>query len=388
MTKGAEPAPLTGADLRFMKRAIELAERGIGKTNPNPAVGCVIVRQGRVVGEGFHARAGLPHAEVVALASAGAQAQGATAYVSLEPCAPNSAKRTPPCAPRLVAAGIRRVVYGTRDQNPRVNGAGAKLMRSAGLGVMEAVSREATRLTQHFNGAMKTGRPFITLKSGMTLDGRIATVSGESQWITSPAQRAAARGLRRLFDGVLIGIETALKDDPILLPVPRAGRPFRRVVLDSRLRLPIGSRLVSSAAKDPLIVVCAGAPPLRRRALEERGVILLTTPGKLGRVSIPDALSGLFHLGVFSLMVEGGSEVHGSFVRERAFDEMVIFRAPLILGGRRSRSVVAGENPQHLSEAVRMKRSVAESCATLHYGLPNAAALDVEVYERKMLRKR
>ncbi|MEO8358844.1 MAG: bifunctional diaminohydroxyphosphoribosylaminopyrimidine deaminase/5-amino-6-(5-phosphoribosylamino)uracil reductase RibD [Vicinamibacteria bacterium] len=384
----AAPAPLVGADLRFMRRAIELAERGIGATNPNPAVGCVIVRQGRVVGEGFHARAGLPHAEVVALAAAKGLAQGATAYVSLEPCAPHPEKRTPPCAPRLEAAGIGRVVYGTRDLNPGVNGAGSKLMRSAGLEVLEALSEEAARLTQHFNGAMKAGRPFITLKSGMTLDGRIATSAGESRWITSPAQRAAARGLRHLFDGVLIGIETALSDDPILLPVPRAGRPFRRVVLDSRLRLPIGSRLVSSAAKDPLIVVCASAPPLRRQALEERGVILLTAPGKLGRVSIPDALSGLFHLGVLSLMVEGGSEIHGSFVREGTFDEMVIFRAPLILGGRGSRSVVGGENPRHLSDAVPMKRSIAATCATLHYGLPNATALDVEVYERKKLRKR
>jgi diaminohydroxyphosphoribosylaminopyrimidine deaminase/5-amino-6-(5-phosphoribosylamino)uracil reductase len=369
-------------DERFMRRAIGLAERGVGETNPNPPVGCVLVRNGRVVAEGFHARSGSPHAEAIALGRAGAMARGATAYVTLEPCAPHPAKRTPPCAPRLVDAGVTRVVFGVRDFNPKVSGAGARLLRSAGVEVVEGVgSEEARRLTQHFNTAMGNRRPFVTLKAGMTLDGRIATASGESQWITSKPQRAAARSMRRLFDGVLIGIETALLDDPALRPVPPTRRPYVRVVLDSRLRLPLDSRLVQAARRSPLIVVCARATVQKRRAIEALGACVMVAPGKGSRVSIPAALSALFARGIMSLLVEGGSEVMGSFVRERSFDELVIFRAPLVLGGRGSRAVVGGDNPVHLSEAVPMKRAMVRDSATLRYGLAGSSALEVEVYE-------
>lgn len=384
--KRTTPAP---ADERFMRRAIELAERGMGETNPNPPVGCVLVRNGRVVGEGFHSRAGSPHAEAKALDQAGGRAKGATAYVTLEPCAPHSAKRTPPCAPRLVAAGVKRVVFGVRDFNPSVRGAGARLLRAAGIDAVEGVgSAAAARLTAHFNTAMRNHRPFVSLKAGMTLDGCTATARGESKWITSRAQRAAARNLRRLFDGVLVGFETALQDDPMLLPEPRTARPHARVVLDSHLRLPLGSKLVRSARRHPVIVV--GAEPAaehRRRALEGRGVTVLEVAGRGGRVSVDAALSALFDRGLRSLLVEGGSEVLGSFVRERLFDEMVIFRAPMILGGRGSRPVVGGSNPAALAEAVPMKRALIEDSATLRYGLGDSLALEVEVYERRTERR-
>lgn len=371
------------ADIRFMRRALALAERGLGETNPNPAVGCVLVRGGKVMGEGFHARAGSAHAEAVALKAAGISARGATAYVTLEPCAPNPAKRTPPCAPRLIEAGVSRVVYGVKDFNPGVRGLGARLLRSAGIELAEGVcGDEAARLTRHFNVAMKRGRPFVTLKAGMTLDGRIATASGQSQWITSKAQRLAARRLRRLFDGVLVGFETALQDDPMLLPEPATKRPCARVVLDSHLRLPLSSRLVRSAGAHPLFVVGTLAGEARRAGLEAKGVTVLLVESRGGRVSLDAALRALFDRGLHSLMVEGGAEVHGSFVRERRFDEMVIFRAPLILGGRGSRAVVGGPNPRSLTEAVRLRRAVASSSATLHYGLAGAEGLDVEVYER------
>ncbi len=372
------------ADLRFMRRALALAERGLGETHPNPAVGCVLVRGGKVVGEGFHARAGSAHAEAVALKAAGIKARGATAYVTLEPCAPNPGKRTPPCAPRLIEAGVSRVVYGVRDFNPGVRGQGVRLLRAAGLEVLGGVcADEAARLTQHFNVAMKRGWPFVTLKAGMTLDGRIATASGESQWITSKPQRQASRRLRRLFDGVLVGFETALLDDPMLLPEPATKRPYTRVVLDSHLRLPLSSRLVKTALAHPLIVVGTSEGEVRRRGLEARGVSVLLVGSRGGRVSLDAALSALFDRGLRSLMVEGGAEVHGSFVRERRFDEMVIFRAPLILGGRGSRAVVGGPNPKSLTEAVRLKRAAVSSSATLHYGLAGAGALEVEVYERR-----
>ena len=240
--------PQSLADLRFMRRALELAELGLGETNPNPSVGCVLVKGGRVVGEGFHARAGSPHAEVEALRAAGARAKGTTAYVTLEPCAPHPAKRTPPCAPSLIEAGVRRVVFGVPDANRHVRGGGVRLLRAAGVVVEEGVClEEATRLVQHFNIAMARERPFVALKTGMTLDGRIATASGESKWITSSAQRAAASTLRRLFDGVLVGYETAREDDPMLLPEPRTERPFARVVLDTHLRLPRKHRLIQTA---------------------------------------------------------------------------------------------------------------------------------------------
>lgn len=376
---------LASADERFMRRAIELAEFAIGETNPNPPVGCVLVRNGRVVGEGFHARAGEPHAEAIALARAGGRAKGATAYVTLEPCAPHSAKRTPPCAPRLIGAGVARVVFGVRDSNPEVRGKGVGLLRAAGIEVEESIgAAAAARLTAHFNTAMRRQRPFVALKAGMTLDGCTATARGESKWITSKAQRAAARRLRRLFDGVLVGIDTVLQDDPLLLPEPRTQRPHARVVLDSHLRLPLTSRLVKSARRHPVIVVGTDPPAEhRRRALESKGVTVVSVDGRGGRVSIAAALSALFVRGIRSLLVEGGSEVLGSFVRERLFDEMVIFRAPLILGGRGSRPVVGGTNPAALADAAPMRRASLEDSATLRYGLTDPGALEVEVYERR-----
>ncbi len=373
------------ADERFMRRALELAEKGLGETNPNPAVGCVLVKRGSVVGEGFHARAGGPHAEASALAAAGGKARGATAYVTLEPCAPNPVKRTPPCAPRLIEAGVARVVFAVRDANPHVRGAGVRMLRSAGIDVVEGVlADEGRRLTRNFNAAMQLRRPFVALKAGMTLDGRIATAAGESRWITSTKQRNAARNLRRLFDGVLVGYETAIQDNPILLPEPRTARPYTRVVLDSHLRLPHSSRLVKSARHNPLILIGGDSGEPRRRGLEALGVdvILVDSPG--GRVSVSKALGGLFDRGLTSLMVEGGSEVMGSFVREQLFDELVIFRAPLILGGRGSRPVVGGRNPRTLGEAVKVRRAVLETSATLRYGLEPAKDLEVEVYERKV----
>lgn len=228
------------ADERFMRRALELAARGEGETEPNPMVGCVIVRAGRVVGQGWHRRAGGPHAEVVALARAGKRARGATMYVSLEPCSHHG--RTPPCAPQVVAAGIARVVAATEDPNPRVRGRGLARLRAAGLRVETGMlSARALRLNERFVVAATRQRPFVLLKAALTLDGRIATASGESRWITSQAQRREARRLRRLHGGVLVGVGTVLHDDPLLLPSPRVTRPFYRIVLDSRLRTPPGA---------------------------------------------------------------------------------------------------------------------------------------------------
>jgi diaminohydroxyphosphoribosylaminopyrimidine deaminase/5-amino-6-(5-phosphoribosylamino)uracil reductase len=338
-----------------MQRALELAARGAGETNPNPMVGSVLVREGRVVGEGWHARAGGPHAEVMALDAAGPRASGATLYVSLEPCAHHG--RTPPCAPRVLASGVRRVVAALRDPNPEVGGRGLRLLRRAGVLVETGLlAAEAEHLNRRFLVAMRQHRPFVLLKAASTLDGRIAAASGDSRWITSDAARRAARGLRRLHDAVAVGIGTVLADDPRLMPEPAVRRAFHRVVFDSRLRIPVGSRLVRSARRSPVWVLCHDPPPLRARRLEAAGVRLLAGPARRGRVSLAWASSALYDEGITSVMVEGGSELLGSFLAERMLDEVALFRAPLLLGGRGSLPVFGGPDPRRIADALRMRR--------------------------------
>lgn len=337
-----------------MRRALALSARGLGETNPNPVVGCVVARGSRVVGEGFHGRAGGPHAEVLALAAAGRRARGATLYVTLEPCVHHG--RTPPCAPLVREAGIARVVVALKDPDPRVRGRGLRQLRRAGLRVTTGTcAAEAEAQNARFLTAARRGRPFVLLKAALTLDGRIATAAGHSRWITGAEARREARRLRRLHDAVLVGIGTVLADDPLLLPQPRTRRPFTRVVLDTRLRLPLDSRLVRSAGpRTPLLAVCGAAAPGRRRALEARGVTVMELARK-GRPTPRAALRALWSRGISSVMVEGGSEVLGSFLAARLVDEVVLFRAPLVLGGRGSLPAFGGPDPREIREALRLE---------------------------------
>ncbi len=340
-----------------MSRSLTLARRGEGETNPNPMVGCVVVRGGRVVAEAFHARAGGPHAEALALARAGERARGATLYVTLEPCSHQG--RTSPCAPRVAQAGVRRVVAAMRDPNPIVGGRGLALLRRRGVRVeVGLLEGEARRLNERFIAAARLLRPFVLLKAAVTVDGRIATALGDSRWITSAAQRAAARRLRRLHDAVLVGIETVLADDPLLLPQPRTRRPFVRMVLDSRLRLPVTSRLARTARRAPVWVLCCRADRRRRRALEGAGVVVVEVGGRAGRVPLRRALRLLRRRGIWSLMVEGGGEVLGAFLQERLFDQLALFRAPLLLGGRGSRPAFGGPDPRRIADALRLRPGV------------------------------
>ncbi len=343
-----------------MRRALELAARGLGETSPNPVVGCVVARGGRVVGEGLHARAGGPHAEVVALRQAGSRAHGATVYLTLEPCAHQG--RTPPCAPLIRDAGVVRVVAALRDPNPLVAGRGLSLLRRSGIVVETGLlAADAARLNERFLAWVRLGRPFVLLKAALTLDGRIATASGRSKWITNPAQRRQARWLRRLHDAVLVGVGTALADDPLLLPSPRARRRFARVVLDSRLRLPARGRLARTAtATAPVLVLSCAPDARRRRALEAAGVQVVEVPGEGGRVSLSAALEALGARGVTSLMVEGGAEVLGSFLFRRLADQVALFRAPLLLGGRGSRPAFGGPDPVDIRDALRLEPVPAE----------------------------
>jgi diaminohydroxyphosphoribosylaminopyrimidine deaminase/5-amino-6-(5-phosphoribosylamino)uracil reductase len=327
-----------------MARALALAARGLGLTSPNPAVGAVLVREGRAVGEGAHIRAGGPHAEAVALGQAGAAARGATCYVTLEPCAHHG--RTPPCVDALVQAGVTRVVAACRDPDPRVNGRGAEALRTAGievvLGVREA---EARALNRAFFAFVATGRPHVTLKAAMTLDGKIAAWDGTSRWITGEAARAEGHRLRFLADAVVVGIGTVLKDDPALtvrLADAPAKEPFR-VVVDSRLRTPPAARVL--AAGDPARTIVAGAAPVparRAAALGARGVRVLGLPREDRRVDLGALLRELAALGVVAVLVEGGGELAAGLLDAGLVDRVAFFVAPRLLGGRTAPGPVGG----------------------------------------------
>jgi diaminohydroxyphosphoribosylaminopyrimidine deaminase/5-amino-6-(5-phosphoribosylamino)uracil reductase len=331
-------------DQRFMFRALDLAARARGLTSPNPMVGAVIVHDGAVVGEGFHQAAGKPHAEIEALAAAGAEAAGATLYVTLEPCVHHG--RTPPCAPAVVDAGIRRVVVATADTNPLVAGAGIVALREAGLEVVDGVlEAQAAALNRVFLRAMRERRPHVTLKAAATLDGKIADVHGTSKWITGDAARAEAHRLRSESDAIVVGIGTVLADDPALT-VRVEGRWPReplRVVLDSTARTPTSAQLIQAATPSrALIVVGAHAPEARVRALAATGAEVVRCPDPTGRVSPRALLSELFARDVRGVLVEGGAEVAASFVDGDLVDRVAMFFAPLVIGGRGAPTVVGG----------------------------------------------
>jgi diaminohydroxyphosphoribosylaminopyrimidine deaminase / 5-amino-6-(5-phosphoribosylamino)uracil reductase len=318
-----------------MRAALALARRGLGDTWPNPSVGCVLVRDGRVVGRGTTAPGGRPHAEVVALTQAGEAARGATAYVTLEPCSHHGA--TPPCAEALIAAGVVRVVVGTRDRDPRVSGGGIARLRAGGVEVVEDVlQEEAEAVTAGFTCRVTKGRPLVTLKLASTLDGRIATRGGESKWITGEPARRASHLLRAEADAVMVGIGTALADDPALTcRLPGAKHvPMVRVVADSHLRLRMTSTLVATARQQPSWVVHReGADPDRRRALADLGVRLFEVTGDGTGVAPAAALAALGTAGITRLLVEGGAQLASSLLRADLVDRLVWFHAPTVMGG-------------------------------------------------------
>jgi diaminohydroxyphosphoribosylaminopyrimidine deaminase/5-amino-6-(5-phosphoribosylamino)uracil reductase len=331
-------------DARWMRRALELAEGGRGRTSPNPMVGAVVVSGGRTVGEGFHARAGGPHAEVDALASAGPGARGATLYVTLEPC--NHHGRTGPCVDAIVGGGIRRVVAAVADPNPRVEGGGSRALRAAGIAVrMGCLADEARRQNRVFFGAVARGRPHVTLKCAMTLDGKIAAADGSSRWITGEAARREAHRLRSEADAVAVGIGTALADDPLLdvrLTEPWPREPYR-VVVDSGARLPVSARVLAAGRPErTLVAVADTAPPDRVAAIAARGASVLTCRARDGRVDLEDLCRRLFGLEVMGLLVEGGSVLAAAFLDAGLVDRVAFFIAPKLLGGAGAPTAVGG----------------------------------------------
>jgi diaminohydroxyphosphoribosylaminopyrimidine deaminase/5-amino-6-(5-phosphoribosylamino)uracil reductase len=340
-------------ETRYMKMALKLAARGAGWVSPNPMVGAVVVKGGKVVGRGYHRRAGLPHAEIEALQAAGEAARGADLYVTLEPC--NHQGRTPPCTQAILMAGVRRVVIATRDPNPRVTGGGADFLADRGVEVaVGLLAAEARRLNEAWFHFVETGRPWVIAKAACSLDGRIATVGGESQWLTGPAARTLGHRLRHRVDAIVVGIGTVLADDPQLtarLP-RRPGRDPIRLVLDSRLRLPLAARMLHLDSEAPTWVATTNqAPQETIRALEGTGAQVLVLPGDAGRVSLLALLEELGARQVQSLLVEGGAETLGAFFDQRLVNQFYFFYAPKILGGRKAPGAVGGHGVIHLGEA-------------------------------------
>ena len=352
-----------------MRMALRLARRGYGKTSPNPMVGAVLVKGGRVIGRGWHHRAGEPHAEIEALRDAQAhKVKGTTLYVTLEPCCTHG--RTPPCTEAIRAAGIKRVVVGATDPNPRHAGRAFGILRQAGIAVAHGVmAEECARLNEAFNHWIVRRAPLVTVKAGMTLDGKIATASGESRWITGEKARAYGMKLRQGSDAILVGINTGLADDPSLtVRNPKAenrdpkearsprpeGHHLQRLILDSRGRTPLGAKVVSDEhAALTTIVVSRLAPKRRVTALAKR-VRVLVAPSAEGKIDLRWLLKKLGSENVTSLLVEGGGEVNASFLLQGLAQRVAFFYAPMIVGGRDSRRAVAGLGARTLAESLSL----------------------------------
>lgn len=349
--------PATATDHQHLARAIELAERGRGRVSPNPVVGAVLARDGEILGEGFHGSFGGPHAEVEALAAAdGAQRAGATLYVSLEPCCHEG--KTPPCTDAIVAAGVGRVVVGCDDPSEKAAGRGLGILRDEGVEVIVADGELATRarlLNQAFRKHARTGRPWVLFKSAMTLDGKVATQAGDSKWISGEASRALAHRWRAECDAVVVGIGTALSDDPRLTArVDGVHRQPCRVVFDSLARLPLDSQLVRGGGDVPLsVVVSRAAPRTAVAALQAQGVEVIVATGQNEPARVRSALSQLGEAGITSVLLEGGPHLAGAFLDAGEVDEMRLFLAPLVLGGRTARDPLEGEGAETIAEMTR-----------------------------------
>jgi diaminohydroxyphosphoribosylaminopyrimidine deaminase / 5-amino-6-(5-phosphoribosylamino)uracil reductase len=343
----------SSADSAHLRRALRLAERGRYHVSPNPRVGAVVVdTAGAVVGEGWHARVGGPHAEPVALDAAGARARGGTLFVTLEPCAHHG--RTPPCVDAVLAAGIRRVVACHRDPDPRTGGAGFARLRAAGIAVeVGLLAAEAVEANAAFLISQTLGRPLVTLKWAMSLDGKIATAAGESQWISHPAGRRWALELRETHDAILVGSGAALSDDPRLdRRLGRAGTPLLRAVADRRLRLPATARMLGLPGETVVYTRAGSGSPAGRRALAAAGAQLVDLP-----TGAPaEILADLHARGLRSVLVEGGGEIHGAFVTAGLFDRVMVDAAPVLLGGAGAPAPVGGLGTGPLATAPRLDR--------------------------------
>ncbi|MBE6080383.1 MAG: bifunctional diaminohydroxyphosphoribosylaminopyrimidine deaminase/5-amino-6-(5-phosphoribosylamino)uracil reductase RibD [Veillonella sp.] len=353
-------------DEQYMQRALMLAKRATGFTHPNPMVGAVVVKNGEIIGEGYHQKAGEAHAEVHALKAAGENAKGATLYVTLEPCAHYG--KTPPCAKRVIEAGIKRVVVGLIDPNPLVAGKGIQMIRDAGIEVTTGIlEKECAKLVEGFLTFIKTGKPFVTLKSAMSLDGKIATRTGHSQWITNETARKDGHILRTLHDAILTGIGTVLSDNPSLncrwQPAEDTGRAVHQpdvIILDSLGRTPIGANIFKQANRKVYIFVSPQCEAKRIAELEAVGAQVVVIDNKASQqdsnkqLPIEEILTKIAELGYTSVLVEGGSQVIASFVEAKAFDKIVTYIGNTIIGGQTALGAISGQGIDQLTDGVNL----------------------------------
>ena len=347
--------PIQAFDEKCMALALELAEKGRGRVEPNPMVGAVVVKNGAVAGTGYHRFFGGPHAEIHAMNEAGAaNCKGAALYVSMEPCAHFG--KTSPCADAIIKAGIERVVTAVVDPNPITSGKGIQRLKDAGIdvsvGVLEA---QSTRLNAPFFKLMQRGMPYVILKWAMSLDGKIATHTGDSRWITSEESRQYAHTVRGQVDGVLIGIQTAIRDDPLLTCRVAGGRNPKRIIADSNASLPLHSRLINTIHESEVIVAVNGDAPRKRvEMLERSGCRIIRTKGAQGRVDLPELCRRLGEMQMTNVLVEGGSRVITSMIQERLADKAMVFIAPIIIGGAAAPSPVQGKGIGNVHEALKL----------------------------------
>jgi diaminohydroxyphosphoribosylaminopyrimidine deaminase / 5-amino-6-(5-phosphoribosylamino)uracil reductase len=350
----------------YMEEALRLAEQGRGLTSPNPTVGAVVVRDGEVVGRGFHTWAGVDHAEIVALREAGERARGADLYVTLEPCSHQG--RTGPCTEAVILAGVARVTAALEDPNPEVSGRGFAKLREVGVEVTidETHAASAERLNEPFVHFMKTGRPLVTIKAALTLDGKIAAPQDNYGWITSEMARADVQQVRHLSDAILTGLGTVLEDDCLL--TDRSGRersrPLLRIVLDSQLRIPLTAKIVTSAQGDVMVVGTSAAPAERRRALEAAGIRVLIADGAGGRTDPHQVIEYLARERYLSLMVEAGAKVNWTMLDAQIADKVLFYYAPKILGGLKSLPVIGGVGRMRRADAILLERVMVHSVST------------------------
>jgi diaminohydroxyphosphoribosylaminopyrimidine deaminase/5-amino-6-(5-phosphoribosylamino)uracil reductase len=356
----------------YMREALDLARKGRSLASPNPMVGAVLVRDGEIVGRGFHTYAGLHHAELIALAQAGEKARGATLYLNLEPCSHHG--RTPPCVDAVIAAGVTKVVAPLSDPNPLVAGQGFERLRAAGITVEidESFTAEAGKLNEPFLHFMRTGRPLVTLKAAITLDGKISAPDDNRGWITSERARAHVQELRHEHDAILTGIGTVLADDCLLSDRtghPRC-RPLLRIIMDSQLRLPLDSKMARSAAGDVVVVTTSAGNTERRKALEARGIQVLTFNGPGGRADLQSVVAWLGRQRYLSLMIEAGSKLNWSALESGLVDRVFFYYGPKILGGTEALPLAGGIGRRRRVDAIRVHHM------TIHQIPPDEFAIE------------
>ncbi len=339
------------SDMEFMQRALILAENGIGKTNPNPLVGAVIVKNGRIIGEGWHERYGQAHAEVNAVRNASEPVDSADIFVNLEPCCHYG--KTPPCTEMLIEKGIKRVVIGSVDPNPKVGGKGVQRLREAGIEVIVGVLEEESRkLNEVFFHYIEKRRPFVVMKTAMSIDGKTTSPSGESKWITGTEARNDVQKLRNRYSGIMVGVETVIKDDPELTCRLEGGKNPVRIILDSNLRIPQESRVLKDQQYNTTIVACTDSAPYERvSALKEMGVRIFCCKSFNNHVDLKDLMEKLKESAIDSVLLEGGSAVNDSALSNGIVSKIILYIAPKIIGGEKSKTFVGGKGIERLTQA-------------------------------------